>query len=323
MSGRRVFISGLGGELGTLVASLLEAEPWVGELAGIDADPPRRRLQRTTYHRISPDAHDRIVDTVIDFDPHVLVHMAVWEPNARAAGKLAAQFTDQAAISIIGAAAECPSLEHIVVRSGIEAYGRGRGSRTRPDEASPLRPTTPWGESVAGIERTAAAVSARIGVPVGTLRLAPVLGPHAPSPLGRMLRQPIVPFHAFVDPPFAVVEDRDAARAFVAAARIGLAEPVNVVAAESVTSYQAARSGSRLPLPITGPQWPGTRLLSYVTGAPIPEHVLELLRRGRLADGSRMRELLGVGCDTATPDVIDKLYGWPSVVRRPARRQVA
>jgi len=59
MGGRRVFVSGLGSELGTLVAGMLEAEPWVGALAGIDADPPRRRLPNTTFHRISPDQHDR------------------------------------------------------------------------------------------------------------------------------------------------------------------------------------------------------------------------------------------------------------------------
>ena len=41
---------------------------------------------------------------------------------------------------------------------------------------------------------------------------------------------PIVPFSVLADPPFAVIKDRDAARAIVAAAREGLAEPVNVVA---------------------------------------------------------------------------------------------
>ena len=38
----RVLITGMGGELGSLVASMLEAEPWVGSLVGIDVDPPRR-----------------------------------------------------------------------------------------------------------------------------------------------------------------------------------------------------------------------------------------------------------------------------------------
>ena len=138
MGGRRVFVSGVGSELGTLVAGMLEAEPWVGSLAGIDADPPRRRLPNTTFHRIPPDQHDRIVDTITRFNPHVLVHIGVWEPDARASPTVARTLTDQAATSMIGAAAECPALEHVVVRSGIEIYGRGRDSldpsrRDRPD----------------------------------------------------------------------------------------------------------------------------------------------------------------------------------------------
>ena len=88
--------------------------------------PTRREAgsNGTTFHRIHPDEHDRIVSTVIDFDPHVLVHVGVWEPNARAAPKLAAELTDRATTSILGAAAECRSLEHVVVRSAITIYGK-------------------------------------------------------------------------------------------------------------------------------------------------------------------------------------------------------
>ena len=323
MAGSRVFVSGLGGELGAQVASLLEDEPWVGSLAGIDTDPPRRRLKRTTFHRIHPDEHDRIVSTVVDFDPHVLVHIGVWEPDARAAPQVAAVLTERAATSILGAAAECRSLQHVVVRSGIEIYGRARGAITRPDEFAPVAPTSDYGRTVADIEHAANNVGARVGVTVGAVRLAAVIGPHVPSPLGRLLRLPAVPFNALSDPPFAVIRQNDAARAFVAAARNGLREPVNVVASESITVCQAALRGRRVPLPTIGLQWPLARRLSHLAGAPIPDHVAETLMRGRLADNRRMRELLGVVPEQTTPEVMDSLFGPPSIVRHPARRQVA
>jgi UDP-glucose 4-epimerase len=319
MAGRRVFVSGVGGELGTLVASLLEDEPWVGSLAGIDADPPRRRLQRTSFHRISPDDHDRIVDMITQFNPHVLVHVGVWEPDARAAPRVAAALTDGAAVSVLGAAAECRALESIIVRSGIEIYGRGPGSLTRPDEDAPLRPTSEWGRTVADIERTAANVAERVGVSVGAVRLASVLGPHVPSPLGRLLRQPIVPFSALSDPPFAVIERRDAARAIVAAARNQLSSPVNVVAPGAITCLHAIRRGRRIPMPLVGPQWWIARQVSHITGAPIPDHIGEALTRGRLADNGRMQALLGMTPEIGTTDVIDNLYRWPGVVRKQAR----
>lgn len=323
MGGRRVFVSGVGGELGTLIASMLEDEPWVGALSGIDADPPRRRLHRTAFHRIHPDEHDQIVEIITKFNPHVLVHVGVWEPDARAAPRVAATLTNQAAISILGAAAECPALENVIVRSGIEIYGRAKGSLTRPSETAPVQPTSEWGRTVAAIEHTAARVGERVGVSIGAVRLAPVLGRHVPSPLGRLLRMPAVPFSLLADPPFAVIEDNDAARAIVAAAREGLSQPVNVVASGAITVLQAARRGRRLPIPLIGPDWGIARRISHMAGAPIPDHVSEVFHRGRLADNARMQELLKMVPETRTSEVIDRLYDWPSVIRQPARVQVA
>jgi UDP-glucose 4-epimerase len=323
MAGVRVLVSGMGGELGSRVASLLEDEPWVGSLEGIDVDPPRRRLRRAVFHRIVPGQHDRIVHEVTRFNPHVVVHVAVWEPHARANPVTARTLTDDAATSILGAAAECRALESVVVRSGIEIYGRRRGSITRPDERAPVDPTCQYGRMVADIEHTAAAIGRRVGVSIGAVRLAPVLGPHVPSPLGRLLRLPAVPFSALADPPFAVIHKYDAAEALVAAARVRLAEPLNVVAPGAITVRQAIRRGRRIPIPIVGPEWGLAGRMAYLSGSPIPDHVLEMLHRGRLADPSRAREVLGFAPTTTTSDVIDQVYSWPSILHVPARRQVA
>jgi UDP-glucose 4-epimerase len=320
---RRVLVSGMGGDLGSRVAVALEQESWVGELIGIDVDPPRRRLHRADFRLIAPVEHERIVDTITAFDPHVVVHISVWEPNSRAGPAAARQLTDDAATSILGAAAECRSLESIVVRSGTEIYGRAHGAPTRPDESADIDPTCEYGEMLAGIERTANAIGRRIGVSVGAIRMGTVLGPHVPSPLGRVLRMPAVPFSVLADPPFAVVEDSVVARAFVAAAQRQLAEPVNVVANGAVTALQAARRGGRIPIPLVGPDWAIARFVSGLLGAPIPDHVLETLHRGRLADNGRMGDLLGFRSPTTTMDVIDDLYEWPTVVRIPPRKAAA
>ena len=248
----------------------------------------------------------------------MLIHLAVWEPDARAGTTQAKRFTSEAATSIIAAAAECPSLEAMVVRSGIEIYGRGRGALTRPDEDAPTHPTSEYGRMVAAIEATAHSVGERIGVTVSALRLAPVLGPHVPSPLGRILRQPVVPFSLLADSPFAVILDSDAARAFVAAAEQRPQGPLNVVAPGAITTMQAIRRGRRLPIPLVGPEWRFVRQLSYLLGAPLPEHVMELIHRGRLADGSRLMATLGIAPHVSTQDVIDRLFKWEAIVRIPA-----
>lgn len=322
MRGQRLLVTGMGGELGSLVTSMLEAEPWVGSIVGIDVDPPRRRLRRADFHRIDPHDRERIVDVVTAFDPHVLVHLAVWEPDARAGTDVARRFTDASAVSFFGAAAECRSLESIVTRSGIEVYGRDRHALTRPDESAPVRPTSEYGRMLMRLEATARQVADRVSVPVNTLRLAPVLGTHVPSPLGRLLRQPVVPFSLLADQAFSVVEVSDAARAFVAAAQRRLDRPVNVVGPGAITALQAIARGRRVPVPLVGPEWGLARRLSHVVGAPIPDHVLEVLHRGRLADGSHAREALGVAPEMPTPEVIARLYEWEDVVRVPPTLRV-
>jgi UDP-glucose 4-epimerase len=304
----------MGSELGSHVAARLEGEAWVGEITGLDVDPPRRRLRHATFHRIEPLDRRRTVELITRVDPHVLVHIAVWEPNARADPTTADRWTAGAAVNILGAAAECRSLEGIVVRSGISVYGRRRGAPTRPDESVHTDPTTPFGHSLVAMEAVALDAGATAGVPVSLIRLAPVLGPHVPSPLGRLLRLPVVPVSLLADPSFSVVGHAYAARAIVAAAQRLPNGAVNVVAPGAVTISQAARIGGRWPLPLIGPEWPVARFVAGGLGAPIPAHVLEIVHRGQTADGSRAEPVLGVVPQRSTREVIQALYEWATVL---------
>jgi UDP-glucose 4-epimerase len=207
----RVLITGMGAELGARVASLLEATRWATEIMGLDAEPPRRRLRRSEFHRIDPTDRRRTVAAVREFLPEVVIHIGIFEPNARVGPALAAERTAAGALHVIGAAAELPSLRAIVVRSGIEVYGRRRGAPLRPDEESPLDPTTGFGSSLVAVEDLARSAGHAAGVPVTLVRCATVVGPHVPSPLGRLLRLPTVPFAALADPPFALCHQDDAA----------------------------------------------------------------------------------------------------------------
>lgn len=265
----RVVITGMGGELGTRVAQLLEARKDVDEIVGIDLDPPRRRLSRSHFHRVDPRDHRRLVDLVIDANPTHVVHLGVFEPHARLAPAQARTATEATAVAVLGAAAECREVQRIVTRSGIEVYGRRRGGPTRPDESVPPQPTCAFGRSLLQVEGLAVAAGEAAGVPVTALRFAPLVGPHFPSPLGRYLRLPIVPVSALGDRPFCLLHQEDAAAAIVAALDGGVDGPVNVVAPGAVTASQAARLGNRLPVPMMGAGWVAARLAGEVLGAPL------------------------------------------------------
>jgi len=316
----RVLVTGMGGEIGTRVAQVLESQSEVTEILGIDFVPPRRRLHRSMFKRIDPRERDRLVSAVLDFAPQVVAHCGVYEPEARMSSELAGIRTEACSVAALGAAARAGSLERVAIRSSLTVYGRGAGHPRVPDEESIVAPTTPYGRSCVAVEALAADLARRHGFSVAAMRLAPVVGPHMPSPLGRVLRLPAVPVPAFSDPAFSLVSLSDSAQAFVSALMMGFNGPLNVAAPGSVTPWQAARLGGRVPFPVFGPGWHAARAAAEFLGAPIPAHVREVLQLGRSADTSTLRDL-GVIFEKTTRDICAELYDWGSVL--PIRPGVA
>ncbi|MEZ5145089.1 MAG: NAD-dependent epimerase/dehydratase family protein [Acidimicrobiales bacterium] len=309
----RVLITGMGGELGTRVANLLERDDGVEAIWGLDLDPPRRRLHRAEFHRVDPRNRERTHDLVREVDPTAVVHVGVYEPYARSSPGSAIERTAAGTIAVFEALAECSALDRVVVRSGIEVYGRRRGAPACPDEEVVPDPSSPFGHLLAYVERLGTELARASAVPVTALRMAPLVGPHFPSPLGRLLRLPAVPCAALGDHPFSVLHQEDAAAALVAALHRPFDGPVNVVGPGAVTARQAARLGGRLAVPLFGPTWRPARLLSELVGAPVPEHIQELLVRGRTADGSSTDASIGMAPRRGTLDVIEHLFEWAEV----------
>ena len=83
----------------------------------------------------------------------------------------------------------------------------------------------------------------------------------------------------------------------------------------AITTMQAIWRGGRLPVPLFGPEWRLARRFSHLVGAPLPEHVMELIHRGRLADGSRLAGTLGITPQVTTKEAIDRLFQWEAIVR--------
>ena len=110
MSGRRIVVTGLGGELGSLVGSLLEEDSSIGEIVGIDTNPPRRRLKRSAFHLVDSSDRDRIGTIINDANPHVIIHLGVWEPHARLNTADAKQHTEQLGEAVFETAHGLPAL---------------------------------------------------------------------------------------------------------------------------------------------------------------------------------------------------------------------
>jgi hypothetical protein len=98
---------------------------------------------------------------------------------------------------------------------------------------------------------------------------------------------------------------------------------VNIVANGAISMLRAITTGRRVPAPSVGPGWWLARSMSSLAGAPVPDHVAELLEKGRLAASNEAAHLLRFAPAHSTTQVIERLYQWPGVERIPARRQVA
>lgn len=317
----RVLITGMGGELGTRVAQLLEERREVTEIFGVDFVPPRRRLRRSEFRRIDPRDREKLAAFVMDVAPQAVAHVGIYEPASRLPPRMAARYTYACAVAALGAAARAGNLERIAVRSGIAAYGRGPGRPGVPDEDAPVAPTTPFGRSLLAVEALAADLGRRHGIPVAALRMATIAGSHMPSPLGRVLRLPAVPVPAMADPVFQLLHAEDAALSMVAALLADVDGPLNIVGPGAASVWQAVRLGGRIPIPISGPLWSVAAQAVELAGAPMPPHVVELLTRGSAADGSRAVDVLGLNALRSTHDVCIELYEWATVT--PLRSDIA
>jgi UDP-glucose 4-epimerase len=309
----RAFITGMGTQLGAAVAALLEDDPAMDTIVGVDTDPPRARLRSAQFHRVDGRDGERLAALVREVSPTVVLHLGVFEPGGRWLSPAAERRTRAGTEALFRAVVDVRSVKRVVVRSGIEVYGRGRGRADVPDETMPARPSSSFGRSMLRVEQIATSAAKATGAGYLALRFAPIVGPHQPSPLGRYLRLPVVPV-PLRPQPFTLLHPDDAARATAAAVPADVGGVLNVVAPGSITAWQAARHGRRVPVPIAGPTWgpgwQGVRRIGEVLGAPVPDHVIELLRRGRLADGRRAARVLKVRPGRDARSIIEELYAW-------------
>ena len=166
----RVLVTGMGGELGTRVAQLIEARDWATDIVGVDFVPPRRRLRRAEFRRIDPRDADRLALFVADYAPQVVAHFGVYEPASRMTPASARERTDACTSATLNAAAATGALEYVVLRSGLEVYGRPTGRVSVPDEDVVPAPATPYGRSLLAVEAMAKPAAPTAAVPINLRR---------------------------------------------------------------------------------------------------------------------------------------------------------
>ncbi len=290
----RVLVTGLGTYFGSRLAQVLEAEPGVELVVGVDTREPVLPLEQTEFVRA--DTSFSILERIVratQVDTILHTHLVV--DSTKASGRALHEVNVIGTMNLLAVAGAAGSrVRKVVVKSSTLSYGshnddpyffredapRGRGARTRV-ERSLLEAASVVGDFAEDNPH----------VTVTKLRLANVLGDHMESPIARMLRLPLVPEVFGFDPRVQFLHEDDAVDALAYATTHDVPGVFNVAGEGTMPwSEVCAVVGRRrvaLPPFLTGLAAEPLRLAGLVD---IPPEVLALLRYGRGVDTSRYRQ---------------------------------
>ena len=307
----RVLVTGMGGELGTRVAQLLEERSEVKEIVGVDFVPPRRRLRRSEFRRVDPREREKLTDIVTDFAPHAVAHFGVYEPAVAVAPRLAAEYTRrvQSRRSVPPRGPAARARRAAQRPRGLRPRSRpsGRPRRDRAGRAHhAVRPAVSRGRGARRGPRPASRVPGRRAAHGARGRLARAVAARsvaaAPRRPGPCARGPGVPAAA----PGGRRRSVSSRRCSASTVRSTSSVRVRPASGRRCASVVASRGRS------SGPDGLATRV-AELAGAPVPPHILELMTKGRTADGSKAVEVLELCSMRPTQEVCTELFEWAKV----------
>ena len=297
MAGRRVLITGVGSQVGSLLARRLERDPEVEHVAGLDTRGPKVDLDRTEYIRADirdPEIGRLIPPTGVDTIVHEQI---VRQPGPRMSPPAMHDVNVIGTLQLLAACERVPTLRTIVIRGSAGIYGaEPHAPQFFREEMAQLFPQrTRFQRDVAEIENYFETYSRRHPeITCTMLRYQPAIGRSLATQIGRYLSQPVCPTYLGFDPRIQLVHEDDALDALVAAVRRPVRGAVNVAARGTIGLARMIRMARRPHLPIAGP------LFGPLTGAgrrlgldAYSDDFRRLLRYGRGVDIGRLERELG------------------------------
>jgi UDP-glucose 4-epimerase len=289
----RVLITGLSTYWGGRVAKVLEQDPDVEAIIGIDRRPPKVALERTEFVQVA-DAHSLIrriveaaeIDTVVD--TRLVVDSTVTTARRAHENNVIGTMNILAACS---GAESC--VKRLIVKSSANYYGAEQDDPAffTEEMRRPHPPRTRLEKDIVEAEEAIQDFAAtQDKVKVAVVRFASVLGAGMNTSLTRVLGLPAVPTILGFDPRVQVVHEDDLVGILVHAVRSDL-EGIYNGAADGVLSLGEVLDLLGKPGVPLLPPW-GTKLAAGQlrrVGVTIPDELLALMRYGRGLDNRRLK----------------------------------
>jgi len=285
--GRRILLTEVGSDLGSLLAQRLELDPGVETIVAVDSAPPRRPLGRTEFVRAQPDParlapilRAARIDTLIDIGLVSQLRSGWVRPQAAGAWSptLAAQ--------------DVPEVRKLVFASSAHGYGFGPAPAFFSEEMPCPMPSEP------GLQRQVLEAEQRVkrlagqepGRSLTILRLAEDIGPGSAGPHMALLGLPAIPSILGFDPRWQLVEQHDVAGALVHAALNEIPGTYNVAGDGVLALSELASLLGKPLLPILPPIGTDRALAALRRlGLPAPVELVRALRFGRGLDNRRLK----------------------------------
>jgi len=292
--GRRVLVTGLATFWGGRVAQILEKDPNVDVIVGLDRHEPTVELERTEYVR-SDEGYSILSRIVKATKVDTIVHTFLLVDSTSARSRTIHEINVIGTMNLFAAASATDStVRDVVVKSSTLVYGADAKDPVWFSEES-RRAKAPS----SAVERSLLQVEGYVrdfaidnpDVSVAVLRFSNVLGPDITTAIAKLLELPIVPSILGFDPRFQFVHEVDVVRAILFALDTQLKGIYNV-AGDGLLPWTevTALCGKRtFPLPPYGMGLLAAPL-NRLGVVELPRELLELLRHGRGVDNRRLKQ---------------------------------
>jgi UDP-glucose 4-epimerase len=319
VAGRRVLITGVGSQVGSLLAARLERDPEVEYVAGLDTRRPRVALEQTEF--IEADIRDTEIARLIPpTRVDTLVHeQIVRQPGPGMSSRAMHDVNVIGTLQLLAACERVPTLRTIVVRGSAGVYGaEPHAPQFFKEEMTTLFPLrTRFQRDVAEIENYFETYARRhAGVSSTMLRYQPAIGPNLRTQITRYLSQPVCPTYMGFDPRIQLVHVEDALEALVAAVRNPVRGAVNVAGPGTIGLARMIRLAGKRALPIAAPLFGAVTSTGQRLGLDTQsEDFQRLLRYGRGVDTRRLTDEVGY---TPRHSTVDAVESWVESARAAA-----
>lgn len=290
-----VLVTGVSRFLGGCLAARLAAEPTIGRVIGLDAEPPsrdlRQQLGRTEFVRA--DIRNPLIAKVINTARvDTVVHATLSDAHGARGRAAAREVNVLGTMQLLAACQAAPLVRKLIVKSSSAVYGSSSRDPVMFTEDMAARTSRPNGYSkdIVDIESYVRGFARRRpDVTTTTLRFANLIGPRIDSALTGYFALPITPTVFGFDARLQLLHSTDAVEVLERATLTDRPGVFNVGAPGVLMLSQAIRRAGRVPIGVPGPLLPLVTAVLRTTGLiDFPPEQPRYLDFGRVMDTRKL-----------------------------------